>query len=185
MKIKGIAPLTHTILKGLLVGGLIIIAFSGRPSINQIIKLFKAQNYRERYRVKRAVSNLESNGLVSKKKLKNGDYAVQLTKNGKTRAQQIKNIDELHIPKPKKWDKKWRMVTFDIPEKSRKSRDEVRFRLKDLGFKLFQDSIYVHPYPCEQQIDILGKNLFVRKYIKYVIADDFEESWIFKKKFGL
>ena len=167
MKIKGIAPLTHTILKGLLVGGLIIIAFSGRPSINQIIKLFKAQNYRERYRVKRAVSNLESNGLVSKKKLKNRDYALQLTK------------------KQKKWDKKWRMVTFDIPEKSRKGRDEVRFRLKDLGFKLFQDSIYVHPYPCEQQIDILGKNLFVRKYIKYVIADDFEESWIFKKKFGL
>jgi DNA-binding transcriptional regulator PaaX len=185
MKIKGIAPLTHTILKGLLAGGLIIIALSGRPSISQIVRLFKAQNYRERYKVKRAVSNLESNGLVSKRKLKNGDYVVQLTKNGKTRAQQIKNIDELHIPKPKNWDKKWRMVTFDIPEKFRKSREEVRFRLKDLGFKLFQDSIYIYPYPCEEQIDLLGKNLLIRKHIKYVLADSIEDGELYRKRFGL
>ena len=52
------------------------------------------------------------------------------------------------------------MVIFDIPEKKRMVRDIIREHLKTIGFKKLQQSVFVFPYPCEQEIlalaDIYG-----------------------------
>ncbi len=57
------------------------------------------------------------------------------------------------------WDRRWRLVSFDIPETQRKYRDTLRWKLKRLGLKQFQQSIWVTPYPLEdnfQQIIVEG-----------------------------
>lgn len=46
----------------------------------------------------------------------------------------------------KKWDGKWRMVLFDIAELNRKKRDMLRAKLKELGFGMFQESVYISPH---------------------------------------
>lgn len=43
-------------------------------------------------------------------------------------------------------DGKYQMVVFDIPERKRKARDELRLSLKLLGHKEFQKSIWISPY---------------------------------------
>ena len=44
-------------------------------------------------------------------------------------------IDDLKIAKPKKWDKKWRLVIFDIAQIEKIYREELfRGKLKKLGF---------------------------------------------------
>ena len=44
------------------------------------------------------------------------------------------------------WDGKWRAVVFDIAEISRINRDLLRRKLKELGFGMFQKSIWITPY---------------------------------------
>lgn len=46
----------------------------------------------------------------------------------------------------KKWDGKWRVVVFDIPEIKRGVRDDFRWRLKKLGLALWQRSVWVTPF---------------------------------------
>ena len=72
---------------------------------------------------------------------------VLLTKKGKRIAERH-SLDFLKIKKPRRWDKKWRMVIFDVPEKNRAARDIFRFYNKRLGFYELQHSVRVYPYKC-------------------------------------
>lgn len=69
----------------------------------------------------------------------------------------------------KKWDGKWRTVIFDIEEKSRHERDSLREELKGLGFGKLQESVWISPFPIENEINdylhqrkILGEILVCR-----------------------
>lgn len=46
----------------------------------------------------------------------------------------------------KKWDGKWRIVIFDIEEKQRKFRDRLRAKLRELGFGMIQESVWLTPF---------------------------------------
>jgi len=47
------------------------------------------------------------------------------------------------VDQNKQWDKKWRIVIYDIPEDKRGVRDLFRRRLKEWGFKLWQKSTWI------------------------------------------
>jgi DNA-binding transcriptional regulator PaaX len=53
------------------------------------------------------------------------------------------------IPAMKKWDHKWRVVTYDIPKGKDKERVFLNRRLKELGFKMLNKSLWVHPFKCD------------------------------------
>jgi len=46
----------------------------------------------------------------------------------------------------KPWDRKWRLVIFDIEETSRNLRDLFRIKLKELGFGQLQKSVWITPH---------------------------------------
>jgi len=46
----------------------------------------------------------------------------------------------------KPWDRKWRLVIFDIEETSRSIRDLFRIKLKELGFGQLQKSVWITPH---------------------------------------
>lgn len=52
-----------------------------------------------------------------------------------------------------RWDKKWRLLIFDIEEKRRIIRDLLRKKIKELGFVLWQKSVYVSPFPVDKEIN--------------------------------
>ena len=60
----------------------------------------------------------------------------------------------------------WRIVIFDIPETQRKVRNFLRQKLKQLGFKLWQNSIWISPYALapgvEKELLALANQYFVR-----------------------
>lgn len=47
----------------------------------------------------------------------------------------------------KTWNKKWIIVIFDIEEKSRVLRNTFREKLKNLGFGMLQQSVWITPLP--------------------------------------
>lgn len=73
-------------------------------------------------------------------------------------------IEELEIPRPKSWDKKWRLVTFDIPTRQSRQRALFTKQLGSLGFYMLQRSIWVHPYPCFNQIEQVAGHFNVLRY---------------------
>lgn len=51
------------------------------------------------------------------------------------------------------WDGKWRLVIFDIKEIERNIRDQLRRKLKDWGFVMWQESVYISPHPILKEVD--------------------------------
>lgn len=86
-----------------------------------------------------------------------------------------------------KWDKKWRIVMFDIPEKRRQQRDFLRQKLKWLGFKELHKSVWVFPYDIRRQIRDLIKicNFASEGDIRFLTVEDIEDDKDLKKEFDL
>lgn len=87
--------------------------------------------------------------------------------------------------KEKKWQGKWFMVFFDVPEIQRNKRDYLRDFLTKIGFYRFQKSVYVFPYECEKEILLIKKIVEGAKYIKYIVAEKIEDEKEVKTFFQL
>lgn len=96
---------------------------------------------------------LEKQGYI-KRYQKEKKNLIQLTSIGEKKA--FKYIfEDLKIKPPKIWDKKWRMVIFDIPKDKKDLRDIVRERLKRWGFYQLQKSVFVYPFDCQKEVAAL------------------------------
>lgn len=107
--------------------------------------------------------------LVSFKESSNGICKIILTEKGKQKTIAI-NADNLTIKRPSLWDRKWRIVIFDIPENEKKARDALRHKLKDMGFYCWQKSVFVHPYNCLEEIEFLVELFQIRSYVRFFEA---------------
>ena len=90
----------------------------------------------ERRSLVRAIKNLYESQLVVKRENKDGSMSVILTSEGRERALSF-NLEKMQIQAPSKWDGKWRIVLFDIPENNKRKRDVFRCCLKRLNFYEF------------------------------------------------
>lgn len=89
------------------------------------------------------------------------------------------------LPRPKRWDGKWRLVVFDIKESRRPTRNKVRSIVRNFGFELLQQSIWVYPYDCEEVIALLKNELKLGRELLYIIADAIEHDKPLRQRFGL
>lgn len=159
--------LTKEILKGaLLVGAIVVAASSPYFAFYASKKLWRAldktspgkRNKKKEpdkndLQFKNAFYYLKSKGYLNIRQ-KNGQIYISLTAKGKKRAGKYQ-IDDLKIEKQKRWDGKYRIVFFDIPQIARPKRDALRGKLKTLGFYRLQHSVWVCPFECEKEIDLL------------------------------
>src|SRR3989344_4002694 len=74
---------------------------------------------------------------------KNGEIYIRLTSQGSQKI--IREFPLLSLQK-KKWDKKWRFAIFDIQEVNKNVRDQLRKKLKELGFGMLQKSVFISPH---------------------------------------
>lgn len=149
--------------------------------LKQIPKEWEKEN---RQALQRAINSLYVSHLIKEKNNKDGTTTLILSENGKQKALRF-NIDKLEIKKPVKWDGKWRIVMFDIPEKLRRLRDSLRFHFKEMGLIELQKSVFVCPYPCSKEIEFILELYNARKYVRFVIAEKIDNELHLKKKFNL
>lgn len=121
---------------------------------------------------------------INLKSIGNGIYAPYLTKEGRLKARRY-SADELDIPTPVRWDKKWRLVFFDIPEKYKGRRNDFRYKLKKLGFKEIQKSVFCYPYPCGEEIMRIAEFLYLTNYIKYAVTEELSDDQTLRQYFNL
>jgi len=118
-------------------------------------------------------------------KNKNKELNIVLTNKGRDIAKILFLENYKQIKRPNKWDKKWRMVMFDIPENKRKLRNIIRFHLKKIGFMQIQGSVWIYPYPCEEIILIIKATFNFNDEVIYVTTEPFTKDFKFRKFFKL
>lgn len=170
----GYATATKVILATIAFAGIIFVIATA-PNIFQIFGGYRRGKRYSENQYKNAFYSLKRRGLV--KVIKEGDdkIRIELTNSGKKRIREF-SIDGVFIPKPEKWDKKWRMVIFDIPSRFRKNiynkaREALRGKLKELGFFQLQKSVWVFPYPCEDEILFISNIFEVEQYIEILTVE--------------
>jgi DNA-binding transcriptional regulator PaaX len=80
------------------------------------------------------------------------DLEIKLTKKGHIRWQKLLIDQPL---RSEKWDQKWRLIIFDIPNRSKNARDALRNSLKRMGMFQLQESVWLTPYPCQHELEAL------------------------------
>lgn len=98
------------------------------------------------------------------------DKYLELLPKGIKRLEKIV-LNNLSIARPKTWDKKWRVVIFDVPEIHEYARDSFRLKLVEMGFMQIQKSVYVYPFPCTDEITYISRKLKLEKYITIMISE--------------
>ena len=111
-------------------------------------------------------------------------YAVQITEKGRKRLLQYK-ISDLTIPTPSSWDKKWRIVSYDVPKGKNRARDAMRDTLKRLGFLQLQKSVYLFPYPCNEAIDFIRELYGIGENVTLLTIGYLENEDAYKEYFHL
>ena len=183
--------IANIILKGLFYGGAIVIASTSPfflprilPRIIKYAKYQKKRKEEERRRFYNAFYKLRNQGLI-KMEYRGKQLYISLTEEGRKKCGKFQ-IDDLKIKKPLRWDKKWRILIFDIAEKDKIKRESLRGKLKQLGFFQLQKSVWVCPYNFFKEVNILRRFFGLKnKEMKIVTAEEIENDGEIKTFFGL
>lgn len=150
----------------------------------QVFKQFKTGKNFSNKQLTDSIIYLRRQKLIEYVADRNGKTIVKITKKGKTKLRSFA-IDLLDIKRPKVWDKKWRLVMFDIPMRFTKGREALRYHLKELGFYQFQKSAWIYPHPCEEEIIFVADFYGVGKYVEILTVDSILRDEKLIKHFGL
>ncbi len=122
--------------------------------------------------------------LVRKGFLQYDGKFLRLTEKGEKLLRHL-DAKNFQIKKPKRWDGKWRVLIFDIPQARKGLRDKVRRTLVAIGFIRLQNSVWIYPYDCEDLITLLKADFKIGKDTLYMIVESLEYDAPLKKRFGL
>jgi DNA-binding transcriptional regulator PaaX len=111
-------------------------------------------------------------GNIEKTIDRHGKVYLQLSSQGQNQYQRKFPLLKLQ---QQTWDRHWRLVSFDIKEKNKSIRNQLRNKLKQLNFAPMQKSLYISPHDFAQDIiefldyhRLLGQALVFEAHHKYL-----------------
>lgn len=139
-------------------GGLV--SFSYEQVYGFVPRRYKKSNF------EMAIRNALKVGDI-KKVVRKGQAYVKLSLRGRNKLVQ-------HFPLFKfqktRWDRKWRIVFFDIEEENRRVRDLFRRKLYELGFGKLQKSVYISPLPIEEEMKEFIEALGLKEKVYLLVS---------------
>jgi DNA-binding transcriptional regulator PaaX len=148
-----------------------------KPLAKKLLQLDKSARERE---LRRITYYMKQRGLISYQ-TRDYEHGIKLTKAGRQRLKQKSAI--LAIPHPAKWDRRWRLVFFDVPVDKNSRRQRLTIQLRRLGLQQLQKSIWIHPFPFRAEIEALGEEVGIRKYITYVEVLHIDQDKLLRSRF--
>lgn len=169
------------VLKTVAVSGFLAVALCA-PNALQVLGMFDKRKRRP-FHINKVAERLRRDGYLQKV-TEGKKSCYELTEKGRQYITRFE-LREQQIPRPEKWDGKYRIIVFDISEKRRHIRDEIRNWLRSLGFVKLQQSVWVFPYPCRKIVALLKTEYKVEKDVLYVTAATVEHDEWLRRRFGL
>lgn len=175
---RQLGPIERDILDELTLGDVLYSFLLSARSTRRFYKLAR-ERAAHRYRRRLAVERLKQQGYI-----REHNDRLSITVRGQNALESA--AEKIHkLLKTKKWDGRWRIVAFDIPEKHGVLRDKVRRVLKQAGFLKLQHSIWLFPHDCEELVQLIQKESRLSQYILYGILERIEGADRFVKLFRL
>lgn len=113
--------------------------------------------------IRQSLRRLEKLGFVEIKKSK-----YELTEKGRELIGYVMSRKKI---KKQKWDGKYRVVIFDIPEKKKDIRDWLRWELNLMNYKKLQNSVFIGKYPLPDDIIKEVKKQKIGNCVNYLLVD--------------
>jgi len=177
---KGAQTLGNILLAVIAVAGIVGVA-AVAPNAVQILKYIIPEDDIKRhykYRANHSLKKLITDGYIQEKII-GGRKTFNLTTKGKLRYESLKE------KKTKRWDGKWRLVSFDVYEKNRNKRNLLRKELQSYGFQMIHQSTWAYPYPCDEYIALLKSDLSFGKNVQYMLVEYVDMHRELKEMFNL
>lgn len=135
---------------------------------------FTYHHYRYRYGIPNlkksalaaALKRLREKGFIENDHVDEQGLIIKLTNEGRT-------VMLLEGVEPTRWDGKWRIVVFDIPEQKRIIRNLFRRNLKKWGFKHLQKSVWISKKNVTDKLFNYIKDLRVEKWVWVFESDKY------------
>lgn len=126
------------------------------------------------------IRDLKRRGIVNGVKKSDTEW-IELTDDGELEVLFLK----ASVNPTTKWDGKWRLVIFDIPEDARAKRNLLRTLLYKNGFLKLQASVFIGPWQLNREaITYLQKSGLI-KFIRIARVDEMDNDGDLRKNFHL
>lgn len=167
---------------GVIAAAGIIAVAAVAPNIFQVLpRLIGRDPHRLAFQTKTAVGRLLAKGYVKR----STSGMLEITPKGARHFELERARADAPARRKRRWDKKYRLVLFDIPQRRRSVRDRLRLLMREFGFLRLQDSVWVTPYDCEDIIALVKAELKVGNDILYAVVDQIGNESRIKMHFGL
>lgn len=133
--------------------------------VPNLAKAMRPRNSKDRYKHKRTIKKLFDNKIIYL-----FGEEIRLTTKGRELLGMM-DAEEIEIFRKTEWDGLWHIVCYDVPEYKKAARDRLRLKLHDAGFKFIQDSLWVFPYECKEEIALISQNLGIAPFVAYLNTD--------------
>ena len=173
----------QAMLAAVVVGSVVLIAAT-IPNAARLLKYFPGykSGARFNYQAKSALGRLATKGLVTFVE-EDGKRYARITEKGKCILQM--ETERTAITKKRRWDRRWRVVIFDIPERRKSVRTSLRRFMTEYGFVRLQDSVWIYPHDCEDLIALVKANFRVGADVLYMIVERLERDQYLREHFSL
>ncbi|MBU1032372.1 MAG: CRISPR-associated endonuclease Cas2 [Patescibacteria group bacterium] len=123
-------------------------------------KIFKKLGLYSIWRIKKSLREMRINGFIEYCP-EDEHSPIYITKKGFFRYTKAK----LKKIKGNKWDHFWRLIMFDISERSNMRR-KFQHTLKSIGCYKIQKSVYAYPFDCKDDIKLLASNFKISSRVE-------------------
>lgn len=164
--------------------GGVMIATGAVPDFSKVLKYYAGakKGARFNYQAKTALGRLSAKGFITFEERDGRRYA-RITEKGK-RILELET-QKVAMAKKRKWDKRWRVVIFDIPERRKSVRNRLRRFMNTYGFVRLQDSVWVYPHDCEDLVALVKAEFRIGFDVLYMIVERIEHDTHLREQFGL
>lgn len=185
MENKKIDPKVKDILQLLGIGTFLAasLILPGLPVVLKPINDFKKKKAEKEWkkfnlwRLRQVLKRLKQQKIVEV-----SEDEVKITEKGKQRLLKYK-LEEMQLKR--KVDGKWRLIIYDIANFKRQQRDLFRAMLKRLSIYKLQESVYLTPFVCEEEIEYLKQIFLIDDEVQVLKVSGIENEQAYKDFFGL
>lgn len=180
---RRLGALQQAMLTAVVVGAVVLVAAT-IPNAARLIKYFPGykKGARFNYKAKSVLGRLAERGCIIFVE-KDGKRFARITEKGE-RMLQIET-EKTTIAGKRRWDRRWRVVIFDIPERRKSVRVSFRRFMQEYGFVRLQDSVWIYPYDCEDLIALAKASFRVGADVLYMIVERLEHDKHLREHFAL
>jgi len=173
----------QAMLTAVVMGGVVLVAATV-PNAAQLLRFFPGfkKGARFNYKAKSVLGRLADKGCIEFVE-EDGKRYARITEKGEQMLQF--ETEKAAMAKKRRWDRRWRVVIFDIPERRKSVRSKLRRYMQEYGFVRLQDSVWVYPHDCEDLIALVKANFRIGADVLYLIVEQLEHDKHLREHFAL